>query len=567
MKRRWIAVVVAASVAAFGALAIVLLASAPGCSASSGSPSMPPTPPTPPAPSNSVLERNNHPSRDAHFIQPALTKAAAATMTFEAGFQANFPGAMFASPLYLENGPGGKGVFFAVTNLNDVFALDETTGAVVWKHNIGASPTASGAGCGNITPIGILSTPVIDPAARTIYVAGAIGSGAMIERHEVHALSVDDGTERAGWPVDVSKLTAPSADGGAPLPFMPSPENQRSALSLVKGILYVAYGGHVGDCGPYHGWVVAINTAKPTELGGWATGSQGEGIWAAGGMASDGDGVFAATGNNTAHVVTHFDSEEIVRITGMGTLDRSTGANYFYPTNWLVMDVNDADFASSNPMYVPVPGATPAAYVVAFSKDGHMYMLDSTNLGSVGGQLVDLIVATAESSIHTSPTAYVSNQRVHVALSIDATPVCPPATANGRVVMSVIIPPGTPPQPHVVWCVFLGGVGTVAPISTTTDGKNDAMVWFMNGNVLNGVDGDTGATIYGGGPVGAGSCPGVRQWTQAIAVKGRIIVGGDVNGVGHLCSWAVHPAPSADAAATGDAATGDARPGDAATGG
>ena len=186
-------------------------------------------------------------------------------MTFDTAFQANFTGAMFASPLYLENGPGGKGVFFAVTTGNDVFALDETTGAVVWKHNIGPSPTASGAGCGNISPIGILSTPVIDPAARTIYVAGAIGTGAAIQRHEVHALSVDDGSERAGWPVDVSKATAPgaAADGGA-LPFMPSPQNQRSALSLVNGIVYVAYGGHVGDCGPYHGWVVAINTAEPS---------------------------------------------------------------------------------------------------------------------------------------------------------------------------------------------------------------------------------------------------------------------------------------------------------------
>ena len=28
---------------------------------------------------------------------------------------------------------------------------------------------------------------------------------AAIARHEVHALSVDDGTEATGWPVDVSK--------------------------------------------------------------------------------------------------------------------------------------------------------------------------------------------------------------------------------------------------------------------------------------------------------------------------------------------------------------------------
>src|SRR4051812_43317344 len=90
--------------------------------------------------SASVLERNKHPSRDGYFVEPALTSAAAARMAMDTGFTAVFPGTMYASPLFLENGPHGKGVFFAVTTGNDVFALDETTGAVVWTHNIGPSP-------------------------------------------------------------------------------------------------------------------------------------------------------------------------------------------------------------------------------------------------------------------------------------------------------------------------------------------------------------------------------------------------------------------------------------------
>jgi hypothetical protein len=503
------------------------------------------------APSDSVLERNNHPSRDGHFIQPSLTRAAAARMALDTGFQATFTGAMFASPLFLDKaGPGGKGLFFAVTTGNDVFALDETTGAVVWTHNIGPSPTASGVGCGNISPIGILSTPVIDAAAKTIYVAGAVGTGAAIARHEVHALSVADGSERAGWPIDVATMTAPTAsDGGgggagggagagAGLAFMAPAENQRSALSLVRGILYVAFGGHVGDCGPYHGWVAAIDTKKPTDRGAWATAGQGEGIWASGGMASDGDGVFAVTGNATSGTTTHLDSEEVVRVQGLGTLDRTTSSNHFYPTSWLGMDRADADFGSNNPIYLPVPGATPASYVMALSKDGHMYLLDSANLGGLGGQLVDFVVATSSGALHTSPTAYTSNQRVHVALTVGGTPVCP-GGVGGSVVMSVAVPAGAPPQPQVLWCVPIGGAA--APISTTTDGKKDAMVWFMNGSLLNAVDGDTGAPIFAGG---GGTCAGVRQWTSPIAVKGRIVVGAD----GHLCAWSV-PVPRADAAA------------------
>ncbi len=472
---------------------------------------------------NSVLERNNHASRDGHFVQPALTRAAAATLVRDATFAGTFAGNMWASPLYLENGPGGRGVFFVVTTGNDVIALDETSGAAVWTHNIGASPMNSGAGCGSIHPIGILSTPVIDAKARTIYVAGAIG-GQSIARHEVHALSVDDGSLRAGWPVDVSKLSAGT------LAFSPAPHNQRSALSLVGGTLYVAYGGHVGDCGPYHGWVVGINAKDPTQTGAWATGGQGEGIWAAGGMASDGTGVFAVTGNSTVGTATHLDSEEVVRITGLGTLNR-TSSNLYFPASWRAMDGADADFGSNSPVYIEVPGATPASFVVALSKDGHLYLLDSKNLGGQGGHVVDFTVSMGAMSIHTAPAAYTTAQGVHVTFSTDSGALCPNGGPTGKVIMSVLIPAGKPPMPQVEWCAALGGAVT-APIATTTDGRNEAIVWFMNNGKLNGVDGDTGDLVFAGG---GDTCTGIRQWTSPISVKGRIIAGGD----GHLCAWSI----------------------------
>src|SRR5262249_47752176 len=138
------------------------------------------------------------------------------------------------------------------------------------------------------------------------------------------------------------------------------PQNQRSALSLVGGTVYVAYGGHVGDCGPYHGWVVGINAANPSMKGGWATGGQGEGIWAAAGMASDGNGVFASTGNRTGGGSgAHQDSEEVVRITGLGTR-----ADAYFPSRWSAMDGSDADVASVNPVYVEQSGSTPSKMVL-----------------------------------------------------------------------------------------------------------------------------------------------------------------------------------------------------------
>jgi hypothetical protein len=472
---------------------------------------------------SSVLERNNHPSRDGAFVEPALTRAAAANMAATAGFTAVFTGAMWASPLFFENGPGGKGVFIAVTTSNDVIALDETTGSVVWMRNIGMPAGKTGAGCGNISPLGILSTPVIDPVKRTVYVAGAIGDANGITSHVATAISVDDGSVRAGWPVDISSK----------LGFDPKPHNQRSALSLVKGILYVPYGGHIGDCGAYHGRVVAINTADPTTVNGWATAGAGEAIWAAGGMASDGTNVFAITGNRTGGGGAHADSEEVVRISGMGVLDKSTPKNFFFPTTWATMDGSDADFGANSPVYLNVAGATPAALLMALAKDGHFYLLDATNLGGADGStpLANLMVSNGAMSIHTAPASYTSTMGVHVIFSTDTGAQCP-GGGTGEVVMSVSVPAGAPPVPKALWCAPITG-GPAAPISTTTDGTNEPIVWVMSGNKLMGFDGDTGAVVFNGGN---DTCAGVRKWTSPIAVKGRIVVGAD----NQLCSWSPH---------------------------
>jgi hypothetical protein len=472
---------------------------------------------------NSVLERNNHASRDGHFAQPLLTRAAGARMARDAAFQPMFNGNSFASPLYVENGPGGRGIFIVVTSSADVMAFDEDAGNLVWKTSIGNPAFMTGVGCGDTNPLGILSTPVIDGQARTIYVAGAIGTQ-IIDRHEVHALSIDDGTERAGWPVNVATI------GSGNIQFTAPPQNQRSALSLVQGVLYVAYGGHNGDCNSYHGWVVGIDTRDPTRRGAWATTGARSGIWAAGGLASDGNGVFAVTGNGVD--ATHADSEEVVHITGLGFFDR-TNQNFYYPSRWQEMDTADADFGAINPVYVTIPNATPSNYVVALSKDGHMYLLDSANLGGMDGHTVDFMVSNGGTmAIHTVPTAYTTAQGVHVAFAVESGALCPAPSPTGMVVMSVLIPPGSPPAPRVQWCASLGGVVT-SPITTTTDGRSDAIVWYMNNATLNGVDGDTGQTIYSG----ADTCV-VRKWTSPIAVKGRIVVAGDnVVGLGHMCSW------------------------------
>jgi hypothetical protein len=474
----------------------------------------------------SVLERNKHPSRDGAFVQPTLTKAKAATMALDTTFMATFNGGMWASPLYVANGPGGKGAFIAVTTSNMVYALDETSGAVLWMHSIGMAASGTGAGCGE-GPIGISGTPVIDAVSRTIYVAGGIGTNGVM-RHEVHALSVDDGSERtapAGWPVLVNNAKS----GG--LSFNAPAENQRGSLSLVNGILYVPYGGYNGDCNNYHGWVVAIDTKNPANMGAWATGGQGEAIWAAGGMASDGTNIFATTGNSTVGIATHADSEEIVRLTGLAQFDRTTGA--FYPPEWRNMDGGDADLGASSPVYFEMPGSTPSTLVAAVAKNGAFYIVNSKALGSMtgGGAVVSYKATNSNnndgSSVRTAMATYQTAKGRYVVFNGNQ-PMCPTGTGS---ILSILVKPGSPPTAANAFCAP-GGTST-APITTSTDGMTDTVIWYMSNSKLIGSDGDTGAMIFGGG---TGTCANVRRWTSPIAVNGRIVVGGD----GHLCSWSPH---------------------------
>ena len=85
------------------------------------------------------------------------------------------------------------------------------------------------------------------------------------KKHFIYSLNVDTGATNPGWPVDVNARATYNG-----MTFTSLVQNQRAALGLVNGIVYVPYSGHSGDCGTYHGWVVGVpinNPASVTRLG------------------------------------------------------------------------------------------------------------------------------------------------------------------------------------------------------------------------------------------------------------------------------------------------------------
>src|SRR5215472_8333664 len=146
-----------------------------------------PPPDTGPPIGASVLMFHQHQERDGHYVDAAMTKAKAGALHIDTSFDGTIMGPLWGQPLYVENGPGGKGIFLVATDSNNVYALDETTGTPVWQKNMGTPAQMSGPGCGNVHPIGVTGTPVIDLPGRTLYLDAGTGDVSQIlAKHTLH---------------------------------------------------------------------------------------------------------------------------------------------------------------------------------------------------------------------------------------------------------------------------------------------------------------------------------------------------------------------------------------------
>ncbi len=99
--------------------------------------------------------------------------------------------------------------------------------------------------CGDITPtVGIVGTPVIDPAPGVIYAVADTWNGSQAQ-HVLEGFRLSDGARVLSTAVD-----PPGADPKAIL--------QRTALNLDGSNVVFGYGGNDGDCSNYKGAVVSV---------------------------------------------------------------------------------------------------------------------------------------------------------------------------------------------------------------------------------------------------------------------------------------------------------------------
>jgi hypothetical protein len=253
----------------------------------------------------------------------------------------------------------GESLIVATEN-DTIYSLNVTSGTVIWRTHLGTPMPGSALPCGDIDPSGITGTPVIDAAAGVVYAVAFETPGV----HELVALNLGDGTVRFSKQID-----PPGAN--------PLVEQERGALSLADGRVYIPYGGLDGDCGEYHGWVVGINADGSGNLLSYEVQSQREaGIWAPSGAAVDGSGdVYVATGNGASN--SQFDyGDSVIELSP--TLVQ---LGYFAPTNWVQLNQGDTDLGSVGPLLLG------NGDIFQIGKEGVGYLLNATSLGGIGGQL------------------------------------------------------------------------------------------------------------------------------------------------------------------------------------
>ena len=245
------------------------------------------------------------------------------------------------------------------TEGNTVAALDASTGAVVWSPDLGTPVPKSDLPGGNIDPSGITGTPVVDLASGTIYVVAFLRTG---PHHELFAIDLATGVVRWHRTIDPPGLS-------------PLVEQQRPALALTGGRVYVCYGGLSGDIGS--GAIVSAASDGTGSLTSYIVPtSRMGGVWNPVGPSVDGNGDLWVITGNTASQTTFDYGNSVIRLSpGLSVLD------YFAPTNWATLNAGDLDLNSLGQTLLP------GGRVLAVGKSGVAYLLDASNLGHVSAPL------------------------------------------------------------------------------------------------------------------------------------------------------------------------------------
>ena len=320
---------------------------------------------------------------DELLLSPSNVKAGA----FGKRFTQTVDGNVLAQPLYLPAvyipGKGIHNVVYVATGHDSLYAFDadNATGpnaAPLWHVSfLDAASSVTSVPAADVncfvagTELGIVGTPVIDPATLTLYLVAETKEAGSRYVFRLHAISASNGAEKPGSPVEIQ------AAGFVPLQY-----KQRGALLLSRGVVYTSWGSNC-DIEPYHGWILAFDASTLSLISVFNVtpdGAKGSFWNAGGGPAADADGnVYHMSANGDFDGVKNF-GDSFLRFSPAPNMAIS---DYFTPFNQALLDVDDIDVGSSEPLLLPdsAGNAEHPHLVVGAGKEGRIYLLDRDHLG------------------------------------------------------------------------------------------------------------------------------------------------------------------------------------------
>jgi hypothetical protein len=322
---------------------------------------------------------------------------------------------IYAQPLVMLKlnmpGVGVKNVVFVATVNNSVYAFDADSVKAnnpFWQVSLtppGSRPVNNldilGDCGGPYTDfsgnIGIVGTPVIDSATKTMYLVARSANAAGEFQQYLHALDITTGLQKANSP---KLITAQVSGSGVDnengiINFNSQRQNQRCGLLLLNGIVYISWASHC-DWGPYHGWIVGYNKTSLSQTIVYNSTPDGQrgGIWmSAGAPSADESGnIYVAVGNgsvgkNNDPADLRNRSESTLKLIPSGS--SLTISSFFTPRNFPDLEADDLDMGVAQTMLIPGTNR-----VMTANKDGILFLLNRDNMGgynAVSDNIVQMI--------------------------------------------------------------------------------------------------------------------------------------------------------------------------------
>jgi hypothetical protein len=314
--------------------------------------------------------------------ETALSPGNVAPKTFGKLFSYLVDGYAYAEPLLMSNVTikgAAHNVVYVATEHDSVYAFDADSygsGAPLWQVSLLKSGETPVTGSDILPYLGVTSTPVIDPASKTIYVVSSQKSSSAGSTYRLNALDITTGAQKFGGPVTVhASVPGTNSTNVNGTVSLPGSCIQRAALLLANGNVYLGYGNcHSGWLLSYNAQTLAQNgvfNSSPNINGEGTYGGAG-GVWmGSGGPIADSAGnVYVSTGNGPWDGKTAY-GDSILKFSPTLKLE-----DYFTPYNYAYLNCNDVDLASGGILMIPG-----TSNIVGGGKGGKLYLVNTANLG------------------------------------------------------------------------------------------------------------------------------------------------------------------------------------------